>query len=174
MDSGREGPAAVQTADERWREIADLPLYMVGGPLTMPQIEAVATCLVARYGVKFLILDHLHYIRPSRHNASRYQEVSEYSATLASMPKKLGISELVLSQLSRRASFEKRRPQLSDLRDSGTIEQDARQVMLLSWNEDLQHHELDLAKNNFGPSGKVVPVQRLDGYQRFDEISVHA
>ena len=89
---------------------------------------------------------------------NRVQEVSEISQGLKNLARELKVPVLALSQLSRKVEERGvKRPQLSDLRESGSIEQDADVVMFL-WREDddnLENMELDIAKHRNGPLGSI-------------------
>ena len=111
------------------------------------------------HGLDLLIVDYMQLAR-SRNLENRVQEVSEISQGLKNLARELKIPVLALSQLSR--AVETRggnKPQLSDLRDSGSIEQDADVVMFL-WREDPDNPEnmmLDIAKHRNGPL-KNIPL----------------
>lgn len=112
--------------------------------------------------VQIAIIDYLQLLKPNggRKYANKVDEVSEITRDLKIMAGELNIPVILLSQLNR--DVEKRlnsRPQLSDLRDSGSIEQDANSVIFLSkTNPDDEHSDIlvDIAKNRSGPVGKVI------------------
>ncbi len=112
--------------------------------------------------VQIAIIDYLQLLKPNggRRYANKVDEVSEITRDLKIMAGELNIPVILLSQLNR--DVEKRfnpRPQLSDLRDSGSIEQDANSVIFLSKiNPDDDHSDIlvDIAKNRSGPVGKVI------------------
>ncbi|KQP53055.1 replicative DNA helicase [Methylobacterium sp. Leaf106] len=114
-------------------ECADIPLWIEQQPgLTISQISARARQMkmrAERMGMPFaaLVVDHIGLIRPSkRYAGNRVQEITEISAALKGLAKELGSPVVALSQLNRSVeSREDKRPVLSDLRDSGSIEQDA-------------------------------------------------
>jgi replicative DNA helicase len=107
--------------------------------------------------VDLIIVDYLQLAR-SRNLENRVQEVSEISQGLKNLARELKVPVLALSQLSRAVeSRGEKRPQLSDLRESGSIEQDADIVMFL-WREDDEKQEnfrLDIAKHRNGPLSSV-------------------
>lgn len=110
-----------------------LPLYLDDfGGHSVATIRAEARRMVARWGVRVVFVDYLQIIRPSNRKASRYEQMTETSAELKRMAKELGVCVVALSQLSRHAAQESRRPRLDDLRESGALEQDADVVLLLS------------------------------------------
>lgn len=114
--------------------IAKLPITIEQQPgLTVAQISARARQFKRRYGLRVMVIDHLDLIRPSgRYAGNKVYELGEITAALKALAKELGIVVILLSQLSR--EVEKRddkRPMLSDLRSSGSIEQDADSVIML-------------------------------------------
>ena len=130
--------------------------------------------MVAKNGVKVIFIDYLQIIRsiPSK-GQTREREVAHMSATLKSLAKELMIPVVVLSQLNR--SVEGRgkdaEPKLSDLRDSGSIEQDADVVILISRNgKDAKIH---VAKNRNGKTG-VVEMHYTPEYTSFEEVVKYA
>jgi replicative DNA helicase len=144
-------------------ELAEVPLYIDDTPaLSILEMRTKARRLQVEYGVDLLIIDYLQLAR-SRNLENRVQEVSEISQGFKNLARELKIPVLALSQLSR--SVEQRgvkRPQLSDLRESGSIEQDA-DVVLFLWREEDDDPEpgkplnitLDVAKHRNGPLGSV-------------------
>jgi replicative DNA helicase len=111
-------------------------------------------------GLDLLIIDHLHRIRPSeRYNGQPTAEISEISTGCAVLAKELDVALLALCQLSRAAETrDSKRPQLSDLRQSGTLEQDA-DLILLAFREAYYQQpqsvdclELRIAKQRQGPT----------------------
>lgn len=108
--------------------LAKLPLHIDDtAGLTIDQIRARARRMRRRHGVGLVVVDHLHLIRGKAEN--RLQELTRISAGLKEMARELNIPVIALCQLNRGSEQrDDRRPQLSDLRESGTIEQDADQV----------------------------------------------
>jgi replicative DNA helicase len=111
----------------------------------------------AQYGIKLIVVDYLQLMRGGRQE-SRVQEVSDISSGLKSIAKELKTPVLALSQLSRESERRTdRKPQLSDLRDSGSIEQDA-DIVLFLYRKGMHDQEVDrsvteliVAKNRNGP-----------------------
>jgi replicative DNA helicase len=135
-------------------ELAEAPLYIDDTPgLSILEMRTKARRLQVEKGVDFLVVDYLQ-LAQSRRLENRVQEVSEISQGLKNLARELKIPVLAVSQLSR--AVETRggnRPQLADLRESGSIEQDADVVMFL-WREDKEKTEdviLDIAKHRNGP-----------------------
>lgn len=165
LDTGKSD-VSPEEADEAWSRVDALPVHIVDHPMTIVGVLNAMRMLVARFAVQMIVIDHIQYILPSGKHVPRNEEIMRYSASIASTTKQLDIHSLVVSQLSRDCEKESRRPRLSDLRDSGAIEQDARAVMLLSQMDD-GLFELDVAKNNNGPKGSLK-LRRIDGRQRFE------
>jgi len=154
--------------------LEDAPLWIDESPgLSVLEIRSRARRAVAELGIKMIIIDYLQLIRLGQNVDNRVQEVSEITRSLKNLARELDIPLLVLSQLSR--AVEQRadkRPQLSDLRESGSIEQDADVVMFL-YSEDYYKQqkglrpensavELVVAKHRNGPTGEVKLMFRKD------------
>lgn len=136
-------------------ELAEAPLFIDDTPaLSILEMRTKARRLQVESGVNLLIVDYLQLAR-SRQLENRVQEVSEISQGLKNLARELKIPILAISQLSRAVEQRggQKRPQLSDLRESGSIEMDADVVMFL-WREDEENPEnivLDIAKHRNGP-----------------------
>ncbi|HWA51706.1 MAG TPA: replicative DNA helicase [Patescibacteria group bacterium] len=145
-------------------ELAEAPFYIDDTPaLSILEMRTKARRLQVEYGIDLLIIDYLQLAK-SRNLENRVQEVSEISQGFKNIARELKIPVLALSQLSR--SVEQRgvkRPQLSDLRESGSIEQDADVVMFLWREDDAEDQEpgkplnitLDIAKHRNGALGSI-------------------
>ena len=158
------------------------PLYIDDTPaLPISQLAARARRLKRTHGLDVLIVDYLQLVRPASAKDSRVNEVSEITQGLKAIAKELDIPVIALSQLSRQVeSREDKRPQLSDLRESGSIEQDADVVMfvfreeyykerekpgehelekLAAWQEEMERlhgrAEVIIGKQRHGPIGTV-------------------
>ena len=161
---------AISKISTAWDGLADLPLWIVAASMTCDQIVATATMLKREHGIDILFIDHIQLVKPYElPHSNRNNTLAVYSQTICALAKTLDIPIICLSQLSRAPEQGNRKPKLSDLRDSGTLEQDARQVLLL-YREN-EKFQLEVAKNNFGVSGKAVELKRIDGKQRFEEAS---
>ncbi len=140
-------------------ELAEAPIYIDDTPaLSILEMRTKARRLQVEHGLDLIIVDYLQLAR-SRQLENRVQEVSEISQGLKNLARELKVPVLALSQLSR--AVEQRggpkRPQLADLRESGSIEQDSDVVMFL-WREDednLENIQLDIAKHRNGPTGNI-------------------
>jgi len=141
--------------------LADAPIYVDDTPgISIHEMRTKARRLQIEHGVKLIVVDYLQ-LAVSRNLINRVQEVSEISQGLKNIARELKCPVLALSQLSR--SVEQRgeqRPQLSDLRDSGSIEQDADVAMFL-WRpldeekERPDHVKLTIAKHRNGAPGEI-------------------
>ena len=123
--------------------------------------RAKARALVRQHGIKLLVLDYIQLCGSRKTQDKRHHQIEEISRGLKTLAKQLGITILALSQLSR--GLESRvggKPQLSDLKESGAIEEDADVVLLLSLNHisDFGHKvvEADFAKNRQGRIGSAA------------------
>jgi replicative DNA helicase len=135
-------------------ELAEAPLFIDDTPaLSILEMRTKARRLQVENGLDLLVVDYLQLAR-SRNLENRVQEVSEISQGLKNLARELKVPVLGISQLSRAVETRGgKKPQLSDLRDSGSIEQDADVVMFL-WREDEDNAEnmmLDIAKHRNGP-----------------------
>ena len=135
-------------------ELAEAPLYIDDTPaLSILEMRTKARRLQVEVGIDLLIVDYLQ-LAISRKLENRVQEVSEISQGLKNLARELKIPVFAISQLSRAVEQRgTRRPQLADLRESGSIEQDADVVMFI-WREDDESIEkitLDIAKHRNGP-----------------------
>ena len=144
---------------------------------TIMKMRSAARKLKIEKGLKLLIVDYLQLMSPSssRVNDSTVQQVTEISRGLKHLARELNIPVVALSQLSRAVETRGGKPKLSDLRDSGSIEQDADLVMFIHSNEEdirdengkvkeVQRKELIIAKHRNGPLG----IATLDYHTRFN------
>ena len=139
-------------------ELAEAPLFIDDTPaLSILEMRTKARRLQVEQGIDLLVVDYLQLAR-SRQLENRVQEVSEISQGLKNLARELKVPVLALSQLSRAVETRGgKKPQLADLRESGSIEQDADVVMFL-WREDEENVEnimLDISKHRNGPLRSV-------------------
>jgi replicative DNA helicase len=125
------------------KELESCPLYIDDTPaLPISQLAARARRLKRTHGLDVLFVDYLQLVRPATARDSRVNEVSEITQGLKAIAKELDIPVVALSQLSRQVEArEDKRPQLSDLRESGSIEQDADVVMFVFREEYYKERE---------------------------------
>lgn len=159
---------------EDWTKIAtaighlnDAPIYIDDTPaLTVQDIRLKARRLQREHGLGLLIVDYLQLVQTRRRGENRQQEVSEISRTLKQIARELNVPVIALSQLSRAVEQRQdKRPLLSDLRESGSIEQDADVVAFL-YRDDYYDRETEkkniveviVAKQRNGPVGTVELV----------------
>lgn len=178
IKSGRIGGDA--SAIDRLRHACgDLKRYKIfiddASFQTVNTIRAKARSLHTRLkdsgGIGLIVVDYLGLVKPTDQKAPREQQVAEISRELKGLAKELNVPVLVLCQLNRQSEAQRRRPRLSDLRESGSIEQDADVVMFLS-PEDVKSENarqtatpemvLDIAKQRNGAVGEVRLTFLLD------------
>lgn len=131
--------------------------------LNIMDLRAKARKLKVEHGLQFLVVDYLQLLHSSKKHENRHQEVSDISRSLKALAKELNIPIVALSQLSRAVdSRMDKRPMLSDLRESGAIEQDADVIMFLYrdvvYNQETENPdlaELIIGKQRNGPTGTV-------------------
>lgn len=175
MRAGRmEGPDWEKLTD-RLNEIQNAPIFIDDSPnLTMMEIRSKARRIKQQHGLDMIVLDYLQLMSSGKQVESRQQEVSEFSRQLKLLAKELEVPLIAISQLNRgpEARTDKK-PQLSDLRESGSLEQDADMVMLLYRpdsqdrdNERAGEADLILAKHRGGPIDTVTLAHQLH-YSRF-------
>lgn len=143
---------------EAMGELAEAPLFIDDTPgLSVMEIRTKARKLQMEHGIKLLVLDYLQLARGPK-SESRVVEVSQISQGLKNIARELNVPFLVLSQLSRAVEQRgDRKPQLSDLRESGSIEQDSDVVMFIHRPNVEQRDQVKLiiAKHRNGPTGEV-------------------
>lgn len=135
-------------------EISDMPLLLYSKLKSIQQIEIEARKLKNKGKIDLLIIDYLQLVRNMGNFKSREQEVADISRTLKLLSLELEIPIIALCQLNRNAS--KNEPTLADIRESGSIEQDADNVIFL-YQEDVEDNKvtIDLQKQRAGNTGKL-------------------
>ncbi|WP_410170988.1 replicative DNA helicase [Corynebacterium pygosceleis] len=179
MRSGRMTDRDWEQLTRRVPRVADAPLYIDdSATLTMMEIRSKARKLAQQQDLALVVVDYLQLMSSGKRVESRQQEVSEFSRQLKLLAKELDVPVVAISQLNRGPETRTdKRPQLSDLRESGSLEQDADMVMLLhrpdSQNkEDPRAGEADiiLAKHRGGPID-TIPVAHQLHYSRFADMA---
>ena len=161
----------------RMGEISDAPLFIDDSPnLSLMEIRAKARRLKQRHDLKLIVIDYLQLMTSGKRVENRQQEVSEFSRQLKLLAKELNVPIIAISQLNR--SPEQRsdkKPLLSDLRESGSIEQDADVVILLH-RDDLYDNQnrsgeadLIVAKHRNGPTRTITVSAQLH-FARFVDM----
>ena len=147
-------------------QLSQAPIFIDDTPSpTILQMRSMARRLQSEHGLSLIIIDYLQLIQPKNNVESMVQQVTEFSRGLKSMARELNVPVLALSQLSREVDKrEVKRPRLSDLRESGAIEQDADVVLFIyrkdndrinPTSEDQNTAEIIIAKHRNGPTGTV-------------------
>ncbi|MDU0348016.1 replicative DNA helicase [Actinomyces sp. MRS3W] len=172
--------------DERdWEDVAraynpvsEAPLFIDDSPnLTMPEIRSKALRLKQQHGLGLMVVDYLQLMSSGKQVESRQQEVSEFSRSLKLLAKELDIPVIAVAQLNR--GPEQRtgnKPQMSDLRESGSLEQDADVIMLLHRPEYYQEEErpgeadIIVAKHRNGQT-RTIPVAFQGHLSRFANMA---
>jgi replicative DNA helicase len=163
----------------------DAPLFIVDMPhMTMLNIQSMARMLRRQEKIEIVFIDYIGLISTDNKMIPRWEQISEVSRSLKGLARELDIPVVALSQLRREAETQK--PSLADIRDSGSIEQDADMVMFLNRDRELdksqeeqakegQKVQLQVAKNRNGPVGtvdlnfikhltKFVPLYEIHGF----------
>ena len=159
--------------------LAEAPIHLDDTPaLTVLELRAKARRLKAKHNIGMIVVDYLQLMQGPKGVESRQQEISVISRSLKALAKELNIPVVALSQLSRAVEQRAdRKPQLSDLRESGAIEQDADVVIFLyrPWvysqeEEDEGKAEIIVAKQRNGPTG-LIQATFLNRFARFENLS---
>ena len=172
--------------DDEWSKIAttmgrlnDAPLFIDDSPnMSLMEIRAKCRRLKQKHDLKLVVLDYLQLMSSGKRVESRQQEVSEFSRALKLLAKELDVPVIALSQLNRGSEQRTdKKPMISDLRESGSIEQDADMVILLH-REDIYDKEsarageadVIVAKHRNGPT-KTMVVAFQGHYSRFNNMA---
>jgi len=163
----------------RMSEISEAPLFIDDSPnMTMMEIRAKARRLKQRHDLKLIVVDYMQLMTSGKRVESRQQEVSEFSRQLKLLAKELEVPVVAISQLNRGPEQRTdKRPMLADLRESGSLEQDADMVVLIhrpdAWERDdprAGEADLILAKHRAGPTATVTVAHQLH-YSRFADLA---
>ena len=159
--------------------LSSAPIYIDDTPaINIFELRAKARRLKAHHDIKLIIVDYLQMIRVVKRGESRQQEISDISRSLKSLAKELNVAVVAVSQLSRAVETRSdHRPQLSDLRESGAIEQDADLVVLLLreeyYNPTPENKgiaEVIIAKQRNGPVGSIF-LGFIKEYMKFVNLA---
>lgn len=164
LRTGNLAETDFEKLSEAMGKLADAPIYIDDTAfMTVMEIRTKARRLKTERGLDMLIIDHIQLMEGSRSYEGRVQEISEISRSLKALAKELDIPVIAVSQLSRAVEQRPRKiPQLSDLRESGSIEQDA-DVVLFVYREEYYEPDTErkniadilIAKHRNGPTGRV-------------------
>jgi replicative DNA helicase len=141
-------------------------------------LRARARRMAHRHNVELIVVDYLQLLSSGGSHDSRANEVAEISRGIKALARELRVPVVAVAQLSRRVEQEQRRPRLSDLRESGAIEQDADLVLLLHRPQEFQEDadggleggteaDLIVSKHRNGPTG-MVPLVFQKRFLRFE------
>lgn len=160
-------------------KLSDALIYIDDSPsISVLELRAKARRLKAQYDIKMIIVDYLQLMQGPAGSENRQQEISEISKSLKALARELKVPLIAVSQLSRAVETRSdHRPQLSDLRESGAIEQDADVVLLLlreeyynPTEENKGLVELIIAKQRNGPVGSIK-LAFIKEYARFENLA---
>lgn len=176
--NGDEQTRLVEVADE----FSKAPIFIDdSSAISIMQLRAKARRVHSRTPLGFIIVDYLQLLSPTDPKVPREQQVAEASRGLKALAKELDVPVLVLSQLNRSSEKENRVPRLSDLRESGSIEQDADVVLMLAQTKEDRERgefqvagdasELIVAKHRNGPVGDLK-LTFLRDTTRFENFHV--
>ena len=161
--------------------LSEMPVWIDDTPgLTLMELRAKSRRLRADQGLGLIIVDYLQLMRAGSRTDSREQEISEISRSLKGLAKELSIPVIALSQLNRGVEsrgVKDKRPQLSDLRESGAIEQDADTILFIYRDEVYNTESMEpgiaeiiIGKQRAGPTGSVR-CRFFNEYTRFDNLA---
>jgi replicative DNA helicase len=170
MRSGRMSDDDWTRLARRMSEISEAPLFIDDSPnMMMMEIRAKARRLKQKHDLSLIVIDYLQLMTSGKKVESRQQEVSEFSRQLKLLAKELEVPVVAMSQLNRGPEQRTdKKPMLSDLRESGAIEQDADMVILMHRPDAFERDDprggeadLILAKHRNGPTKTVTVAHQL-------------
>lgn len=180
-DNLRDGIASEEEqvrVAEATKHIVRAPLYICDrGGLTVRQVAAIARQWKQQHNIRFLVVDYLQLLRSGEKTRGLHEEVTLVSSALKALAKNLDIPLVAVSAINREADREERRPKLSDLRQSGTLEYDADTIMFLHRQKDqdpdsdVKTVELIVAKLKDGRRGGVFQLTFFEDQTRFETAS---
>jgi replicative DNA helicase len=159
--------------------LSEAPIFVDDTPgISALEMRAKSRRLKIEHNLGLVVVDYLQLMRGRSRTESREQEISDISRSLKALAKELNVPVIALSQLNRRVEERgDKRPQLSDLRESGAIEQDADVIFFLyrdevynKAEENRGKAEVIIGKQRNGPTDKV-DLAFLDKYTRFENLS---
>jgi replicative DNA helicase len=180
LRGGKQDLPAVREKYET--DLCNTPLYLDGTPgTTISHIQIKTENYVRNYGVKIIFIDRLEYIRPTIRGRSRNEEVSEISKGLVYIAKKFNIPVILVVQLNRGVEHrEDKIPELSDLRDSGALEEDAVKVLMIYREEYYKREsqkksiaEILIRKNQNGRTGYCETIFKAETMSFFNLTPEH-
>lgn len=174
LKTGKLTEADFEQLSNAMGELAEAPIYIDDTPgITIAEIRSKARRLQLEHGLKLLIIDYMQLVSPGRRFENRVQEVTYISQSFKNLARELKIPVIGVSQLSRAVEHRgERKPQLADLRESGSIEQDADVVMFLyTRDEEFTTQRIvnvSVAKHRNGPVGEKELLFRGDRIKFFN------
>jgi len=166
-----ETPSLIVSLEMRKQEIAErystivdrktlrgLPIYFAESAYSIDRIRQVVRLSVRKHKVRLVVVDYLQLIEVKDARKQREQQIAEVSRGLKLLAKELEIPIIVGCQLNRGSERENRKPRLIDLRESGSLEQDADVVLLLHSDEDAAQSEIIMAKQRGGRTANIPVV----------------
>jgi replicative DNA helicase len=174
LSHNQDFPALTDAADRLYHA----PIFIDDTPaLSVLELRAKARRLKAEHNLGMVLIDYLQLMRGRRDADSREQEISDISRSLKALAKELDLPVVALSQLNRKVEDRPtKRPQLSDLRESGAIEQDADVIAFIyrekAYDRDSENNtaEIIIGKQRNGPTGNVK-LMFLDDLTRFENLT---
>jgi replicative DNA helicase len=174
--NGQEQTKLLEAADE----FSKAPIFIDdSSAISIMQLRAKARRIHSRTPLGFIVVDYLQLLSPTDPKVPREQQVAEASRGLKAIAKELDVPVLVLSQLNRSSEKDNRTPKISDLRESGSIEQDADVVLMLARPKDADEKfqvaadsaELIVAKQRNGPVGelKLTFLRDITRFENFHQ-----
>jgi replicative DNA helicase len=160
----------------------DVPIYIDDTPAISPlELRAKARRMMADQGLGLVVVDYLQLMRGRESVERREQEISEISRSLKAMAKELDIPVIAIAQLNRKVEERNdKKPLLSDLRESGAIEQDADVILFIYRDEVYTKQackepgvaEIHIGKQRNGPAGETVKMAYISSYTRFENLAI--
>jgi len=182
MRKGRITDQQYKRLQEEAAKLYETPIYIDDTPgISITQIRAKARRLKQKHGIDMIVVDYLQLMTGGGRFESRQQEISAISRGLKSIARELSVPVLALSQLNRDVeNRDDHRPRMSDLRESGAIEQDADVILLLHRDDYFNPTEenrglaqIIIAKQRNGPTGEVA-LRFFREYMRFENYTRRA
>ena len=165
-------------------KLMDAPIFIdETSGISALEMRAKARRLKREHGLGLIVVDYLQLMRGNGKYEQRVQEISEISRSLKALAKEINVPVIALSQLNRAVERERRNPNMSDLRESGAIEQDADVILFLYKDEkqkkqgeasgrpEVEVVKLDIAKQRNGPTAHGLSLTFLSKYTRFTDYS---
>ena len=178
LRSGILNPSDFHKLTEAAGKIYDAPLYIDDSPnLKLLDLRAMARRMKSQHDVGIIFIDYITLISSENRDLPRHEQIAEFSRSLKALARELNVPVVALSQVKRES--EGKRPNLADLRESGSIEQDADVVIFLHRNklsDNLDDNEppgneteLIVAKQRNGPVG-ILKIAFISQFTRFEQL----